>query len=906
MSPAITPNRRPIRRRAEVPECGTLRGLDAIFTPRSVAVVGASERLGSVGRAVLENLATFPGEVFVVNPLHERVLGRKSVPALRVLGAIPDLAIIAVPASAVPGVVRDCAELEIPAAIIISAGFRECGAAGAALERAVLAAAAGRVRLLGPNCLGVMTPHHGMNATFASPMALPGSVACISQSGALCAAILDWSLRERVGFSAFVSIGAMADVSWGDLIDHFGDDPHTRSIVCYMESVGAARAFLSAAREVAFRKPIVILKVGRTDAGSRAAASHTGALTGSDEVVSAAFARAGVLRVRSVEELFDMAEVLARQPRPAGPQLSIITNAGGPAALAADQAVTSGASLAELSPETLAALHRIVPPHWSHGNPVDLLGAADGALYAQAAKLVLADRATHGLLVVLTPQTMTQPRESAEQLVKVAAACGKPVLSCWMGGGAVESGRAVLNAAGIPTYDYPDEAARAFALMWRRSHDLEALYERPTLAPVSAEAIGRRAAARKLIGRLRRAGRTLLTELEANEIFAAYGIPVAPTIAARSEAEAIAAAGKIGFPVALKLWSETITHKARAGGVRLHLRTAAQVRAAWRSIRQTVTERAGAEDFTGVVVQPMIEARGVELIVGSSVDPQFGPVMLFGAGGSLVEVMADRALALPPLNATLARRLMEQTRIYRALSGASLERVSEVLIRFSHLVAEQPWIAEADLNPLLVTESGVLALDARVVLYPRETKADALPRLAIRPYPAEYIRRVRLAGVGAVMLRPIRPEDETLLIAFHRSLSERTVHQRYFGNIPLDSRIAHERLARICFCDYDREIAIVAERREKNGPPEIVAVGRINRVRGTTEAQFALLVGDPWQGHGVGTATMRMLVDVGRREGLTRITGTVLATNRAMQTVAREAGFTLRRSDDEFFAEITL
>lgn len=889
-----------------------LRPLDALFTPRSIAVVGATERAGSVGRAVVDNLKTFPGTVHLVNPTHARVLGQRCYTRLTDIPEAPDLAVVVVPAAAVPGVVRECAEKGVPTAIIISAGFRESGPGGAALEREALAAAAGRVRLLGPNCLGVMTPHHGMNATFAATAALPGSVACISQSGALCTAILDWSLREQVGFSAFVSIGAMADIGWGDLIDHFGDDPHTKSIVCYMESVGDARAFLSAAREVAFSKPIVILKVGRTAAGSRAAASHTGALTGSDEVFSAAFARAGVLRVRTVEELFDMAEVLARQPRARGPRLSILTNAGGPAALAADQAVSSGAQLAELSPESLAALDRLLPPHWSHGNPIDLLGAADGALYGKAARIVLADAATDGLLVVLTPQAMTQAVETATHLAKAAAEHGKPVLASWMGGEAVEAGRAKLNASGVPTYDYPDEAARAFALMWRRSRDIEALYQRPDLQPVEPELAEHRAKASALIARIRESGRTLLTEIEANRVLAAYGLPIAATEGARSEEQAVAAAQRIGFPVVLKLWSETLTHKARVGGVRLNLRNAAQVRQAWRAIREAVSEHAGLEHFTGVVVQPMIEHDGIELILGSSVDPQFGPVMLFGAGGSLVEVMGDRALALPPLNSTLVRRLMERTRIYAALTGkgrraaVNLARLEEVLIRFSHLVAEQRWIAEVDVNPLLVTERGALALDARVVLHPPAMKDAALPRLAIRPYPAEYVRKVRLAGVGSVTLRPIRPEDETLLVAFHRSLSDRSVHQRYFGNIPLDSRIAHERLARICFCDYDREIALVAERAPKGKPREIIAVGRINRVRGTDEAQFAVLVGDPWQGHGIGTVLLRTLVEVGRREGLARITGTVLGANTAMQRVCREVGFQLRRQDDEFFAEIAV
>ncbi len=884
------------------------RPLDSLFTPRSVVVIGATERANSVGRAVLENLGSFPGAIYAVNPRHSEVLGRRAYPRVDVLPEAPDLAVIVVPAPAVAEVVRECAALGVPAAIIISAGFRECGAAGTALEREVLDAARGRVRLLGPNCLGVMTPHHGLNATFAATMARPGSVACLSQSGALCTAILDWSLREQVGFSAFVSIGSMADIGWGDLIDYLGDDPHTKSIVCYMESIGDARAFLSAAREVAFTKPIVILKVGRTAAGARAAASHTGALTGADDVFSAACARAGVLRVRSVRELFDMAEVLAKQPRPRGPRLAILTNAGGPAALAADQAVTGGACLAELSAASVTALDRQLPAHWSRGNPVDLLGAADGALYARAARFLLDDEATDGLLVVLTPQSMTQPDDTAAQLVKVAAGSAKPVLASWMGGASVETGRAQLNAAGIPTYDTPDDAARAFALMWQHSQRIAALYERPALPTTRSELAEHRQMAGDVIARVRADGRTLLTELESNEVLAAYGIPVAATEGARSEEEAVAAARRIGFPVALKLWSETLTHKAQAGGVRLHLRNATQVRHAWRAIRAAVP----AEHFCGVVVQPMIEDGGIELILGSSVDPQFGPVMLFGAGGSLVEVLGDRALALPPLNATLARHLIAQTRIHAALTGkgrrSALDpgRLEEILVHFSHLVAEQRWIAEIDVNPLLVSARGAIALDARVVLHAPNTTEAALPRLAIRPYPAEYVRELRLAELGPVTLRPIRPEDETLLIAFHRGLSERSVHERYFGLLPLDERIAHARLARICFSDYDREIVLVAEHHADGAPPEIIAVGRINRRTNAADAEFALLVSDPWQGHGLGFAVLSALIETGRCEGLRRIFGSVLADNAAMQHVCRKVGFRLRSHGGEVIAEIDL
>ncbi len=718
-------------------EASTQHPLSAFFRPRSVAVIGATDRGGSVGRAVLENLACFSGVVHPVTPAHSEVLGRRCFAKLGDIDEAPELAVIVVPAAAVPGVVRECAALGVTAAIIISAGFREAGAAGAALEREVLAAADGRMRLLGPNCLGAMSPHHGLNATFAAGIALPGRVACISQSGALCTAILDWSLGEKIGFSALVSTGAMADIGWGDLIDYFGNDPHTASIVCYMESVGDARAFLSAARNVAPRKPIVILKVGQTAAGARADASHTGALTGSDEVVSAAFQRAGVLRVRSIEELFDMAEVLARQPRPSGPRLAILTNAGGPAALAADQTVTSGANLAELSASTLGMLDTFLPHNWSHGNPVDILGAADGSLYGHAAEVLLRDDGIDGLLVVLTPQSMTQPEQTADELIKAVAGCTKPVLASWMGGDAVAVGRTRLGAAGIATYDYPDAAAHAFAMMWQHSSHLATLRERPEHPLINSQTEPHHRVVAERIAAIRQTGRTMLSELETNQILAAYGIPVAATEGARTEDEAVSAAEKTGFPVALKLWSHTLTHKARFGGVRLNIQNAGQVRNAWRGIREAVSASASADDFIGVVVQPMIEPGGIELIIGSSIDPQFGPVILFGAGGSLVEVLGDRALALPPLNTTLARRLIEQTRISAALKGKGrrapldLAALEDILVRFSRLVVEQRWISEIEVNPLLISAQGVVALDARAVLHPASTIDDQLPRLAL-------------------------------------------------------------------------------------------------------------------------------------------------------------------------------
>ncbi len=525
------------------------------------------------------------------------------------------------------------------------------------------------MRIIGPNCLGVMNPLTGLNATFAKGIAKPGNVAFISQSGALLTAVLDWSLNEAVGFSAYVSTGSMLDVTWGDLIDYFGDDPRMRSILIYMESVGDARSFLSAAREVSLNKPIIVIKAGRSEAATKAAASHTGSLTGSDEVLDAAFRRSGVLRVDSISDLFSMADVLAKQPRPAGPRLAIVTNAGGPGVLATDALLASGGELAALSPELKKSLDEFLPPQWSHNNPIDVLGDASPERYAKAIKSVAEDCGNDGVLAVLTPQDMTDPTQTAEAVKALAKLEGKPLLASWMGGAEVAAGRAILSRAGIPTFHFPDGAAKAFQYMWKYTYNLRGLYETPALGDDEGESINRAAAA-EIISAAKSAGKTLLDEFQSKRLLAAYGIPVVETVVAKAPADAARAAEKMGFPVALKLFSHTITHKTDVGGVKLQLMDAAEVSRAFEEIRQSVTKKAGAEHFQGVTVQPMIDGKnGYELIVGSSPDSQFGPVLLFGLGGQLVEVLKDRALGLPPLNATLARRMMEQTKIFKALQG---------------------------------------------------------------------------------------------------------------------------------------------------------------------------------------------------------------------------------------------
>jgi acetyltransferase len=882
-------------------------GLEELFNPDAVALIGASERAGSVGRTVLHNLlnSAFLGRVYPINPQREEVLGRKAYKTVLDVPGKIDLAILATPAATIPGLIGECIDAGVKSAVVISAGFREHGAAGAALEQKVQEQLRrGCMRLIGPNCLGIMNPLIGLNATFGKDAPRPGNVAFLSQSGALLTAILDWSEKEDVGFSAIVSTGSMLDVDWGDLIYHFGDDPHTKSILLYMESVGDSRSFISAAREVGLVKPIIAIKAGRSEAASKAAASHTGALTGSDEVLDAAFRRCGVLRVQNIADLFYMAGTLGKQPRPKGARLTILTNAGGPGVLAVDALTANGGEAAILSEQTLAGLNKLLPPHWSHGNPIDVLGDADSARYAKAVEIATQDPNSDGLLAILTPQGMTDPQEFAKQLQPYANSSGKPLLASWMGGASIAAADSILNSAGIPTFRYPDTAARAFTYMWRYSENLRLLYETPSLTTTEISDSGRDNV-RRDVENARASGRTLLTEPESKKILAAYGIPVVETRIAVSEEDAVRVTREIGFPVVLKLFSEKITHKTDVGGVKLDLASESAVRKAYREIRASVTEKAGEESFVGVTVQPMIAPDGYELILGSSIDPQFGPVLLFGSGGQLVEVYKDRALALPPLNTTLAERLMERTQIYKALQGVrgrkavDLPALKNLLVRFSQLIVEQPSIKEIDINPLFASPDRLLALDARIVLHGPDMKPEDLPKPAIRPYPSQYISSWKMNDGREFTFRPIRPEDEPMMVEFHSALSDRTVYLRYFASMSLSSRIAHERLLRICFGGYEREIVLIVEQRSASpGNPPIVAVGRINKLPDGKEAEIAVLIADKLQGCGLGNELLKRLVKVAREEQMATLRSEMLYDDVAMQIIATRVGFQLHKDHE--------
>jgi acetyltransferase len=885
----------------------TRAGLEPLFLPRSIAVIGATDRPGTVGRILLSNLleSRFV-KVYAVNPSHDQILGIKTHKRIADIPGGVDLALVVTPAQVVPQIIGECVDAGVKSAAVISAGFREQGPSGALLEDAIQKhLRRGSLRLIGPNCMGFMNPITGLNATFLKTIAQKGSVAFLSQSGALQAAILDWSRREKVGFSAIVSTGSMLDVGWGDLIYYFGDDPHTKSILVYMESVGDARSFLAAAREIALGKPIIVIKAGRSEAASRAAASHTGALTGSDDVLEAAFRRCGVLRVQNIADLFSMAETLSKQPRPRGPRLTIVTNAGGPAVLATDALIATGGQLASLSAESVHELNGFLSPHWSHGNPVDVLADADAERYAKALDIALKDPGGDALLAVIAPQGGADPTQVAEKMKPYAQSSGKPLLASWMGGDGVAEGTAILNSAGIPTFSYPDTAARAFTYMWRYTYNLRGLYETPSLVEGPETADDARRKVGELVLQARAAGRTMLNEFEAKQLLAHYGIPVVETRAAENEEQAVAIAAEIGFPVVLKLLSNTIAHKTDVDGVRLRLENADEVRGAYRSIQASVAAKAGPQHFAGVTVQPMVRRDGYELILGSTVDAQFGPVILFGSGGVMVEVYRDRALALPPLNTTLAQRMMEHTRIFAALKGVrgrkavDLPALEALLVRFSQLVVEQSWIREIDINPLLATPERLLALDARIVLHDANMTADQLLLPAIRPYPTQYVWEWQLKDGTPVTIRPIRPEDEPLMVQFHATLSERSVYLRYFCALSLSTRVEHERLVRICFGSYDRGFALVADRKNpETGQHEILGVGRFSAIN-RSQAEAAVLVADHWQARGLGTELLAGVARVARQEKFKRLSGEILRDNLPTQAIFKKVGFKLHAIEDD-------
>ncbi len=875
--------------------------LDAIFHPKTIAIIGAKDDFGSVSRTILGNLTSnfFKGKIIPINPKRESVFDLKCHPSISSLNCPIDLAIIVTPAQTVPKLIKECCDYGVKSVIIISAGFKELGASGQQLEEEIIFHSSKvKMPIIGPNCLGIMNPIIGLNATFAKNIAIPGHLAFISQSGAMCTAVLDWSLEKKVGFSAFVSVGSMVDVNWGTLIDYLGSDPNTHSLLLYMETVGDARSFMTAAREVSLQKPIIVIKAGRSQAAAIAAASHTGAIAGSDEIFDAALERIGVLRVDTIGELFGIAAVLAKQPKPKGENLTVVTNAGGPGVLATDTIIRNHAQLTPLNSEVIDTLNGILPLAWSHSNPIDILGDATPDRYKNTIDILMKDSQSDGLLVILSPQDMTDPTSTAKQLVQFAKHSDKPILANWMGGESVKEGASILSEAGIPVFEYPDDAAKAYATTWRYSKNLKSLYEMPLLRTDHATDLKVTKTKKMdfLLENAKKEKRTLLNEYESKKILENYQIPVVKTFIAESTKEAVHFSHEIGFPVVLKLFSKTITHKTDVGGVKLNLQSENDVINAFNAIKETVEKKMGKGHFDGVTVQQMIRHSGYELILGSSTDPQFGPVLLFGMGGQLVEIFKDQALAIPPLNANLARKLMEKTKIYEALKGVrgrqsvDLVKLENLLIRFSQLIVENPRIQESDINPLIISDECLIAVDARIILHDWNLSNEQLPKLAIRPYPLQYITTITLKNKQNMILRPILPEDDQLIEAFHKELSENSVRQRYFEFISFDQRVAHERLVRICFNDYDREIAIIALLQELDRK-KIVGIGRLMRIPGISRAQFKLIIADAYHSLGLGTSLMQKLLQIAKEEHIERVDGYILSENRGMLKICEKLGF---------------
>ncbi|MFH1849992.1 MAG: GNAT family N-acetyltransferase [archaeon] len=879
--------------------------LDKLFNPRTIAVVGATNKKGSVGYALMKNLVGngYDGIVYPVNPKRRSVQSVKAYPSVSKTPDKIDLAIIATPAATVLPIVRECGIAGVKSIVIISSGFKEAGREGNKIcDEIVKTARHHNLRIMGPNCLGFIRPRINLNASFAKNMALPGKIAFISQSGALGTAVLDWATKQNFGFSHFISIGSMVDVGFHDLIDYLGNDRETSSILIYMESLQHARKFLSAARAFSRTKPIILLKAGKSSEGAKAAKSHTGSLTGNDAVFNAAFKRAGIIRVNTIAELFNCAQTLAMQPRPGGNRLAIVTNAGGPGVIATDLLVSLNGRLAGLSSGTLSRLNESLPSAWSKGNPVDVLGDADSERYGEAVKTCLMDKGVDAVLVVLTPQAMTDSAAIARCIAGLKM--HKTVLASWMGEDQVSEGREILKKNNIPVYGTPEEAVSCFMHMHNYSRNLGLLYETPSSIPHAFKP--KTGANRKLISLVAREGRSILTEDECGKLLSNYGIPVAAGAVAKTEREAVRLALKAGFPVALKILSPDILHKTDVGGVRLNVKSESELKTAYNEIMKSVKKKSPKSAVSGIYVAKM-EYRKYELLIGCKRDPIFGPVIVFGMGGVAVEVYKDTNIGLPPLNMALAMRLIEETRIYgllkgyRGMKGVDLDSIKFLLYKFAYLVMDFPEIREVDINPFGVDEDGGVVLDAKVVLDEKLLGRTPKPysHMVISPYPKEYTKKFRLRDGREVRLRAIRPEDEPMEAEMFRTFSERTQRFRFFELI---KDITHELLVRYTQIDYDREIAIIAEI-EEEGTKKMAGVVRLIADAHNETAEFAIVVGDPWQKQGLGTEFTDYIIRIARKRGIKRICATVLADNYIMVNMFRNWGFAITQTSDAYYAE---
>mgnify|MGYP001824822288 CR=1 FL=1 len=880
--------------------------LSALFTPEKLALFGASDRENSVGGIVYKNLLSsgYEGKIFAINPKHDTVQGEKAYKSLDEINETIDLAVVATPSVTIPGIVEACGENGIKMMLILSAGFREIGPEGVRLEQRVTALAQRYgIRLMGPNCLGIIRPDKNLNITFGHNVARPGNIGFVSQSGAICTAILDWAEKNEIGFSAVVSTGISADLDFGDYLDYLVSDPKTQSILLYIEGISDSRRFMSSLRAAARVKPVIALKVGRHQSGAAASMSHTGALVGSDETFSAALSRSGVLRVESVSQLFAAAKALSSSHyRRPSERLVIITNGGGPGVLAADRATDQGIELSELSEETIAALNKVLPDVWSHGNPVDIIGDAPPERYRHAVDICLEDPGVDGAIVVLTPQAMTEPTLVAEELVAAVADKTKPVLTCWMGGTQVAEGRRVLKSARIPDFPMVESAVDAFAFMGTYNRNQRLLLQTPAKQSSDHEAPDTEGA-RLIIEGVLTERRKVLTEPESMAILKAFKIPASQNAVAHSANEALIIAESIGFPVAMKVLSNDISHKSDAGGVRLNINSASEVRGAYRDLIDQVTRKRPHATIDGVTVAKMHRSSNArELMIGIINDPVFGPVISFGSGGTHVEVMKDSAISLPPLNHRLAQDLIDRTKAskmlgkFRNMPAVNQELLVDVLLRVSNMACELPWIQEMDINPLLVDDEGVVAVDARIrVDYPKPS-TDPYNHLAIHPYPSHLVTPVQLSDGTDIVIRPIRPEDAEIEQAFIRGLSSETRYFRFMSSI---SELSLEMLVRFTQIDYHNEMALIAVWTNPEGGEQEIGVARYMTNIDKRSCEFAIVIADEWQGKGIASLLMRNLIEVARDRGLEIMEGRVLSNNARMLDLMARLNFRISNDPDE-------
>ena len=881
-----------------------IRKLRHIFRPQRIALIGVPANPNSVGGITLRNLVGggFRGVVYPVNPKHEAVLGIPCYPNVKSLPKTPDLAVITTSSEIVPKLVEECGEAGIKGVIIMSAGFKEIGEKGRKLEEKVKDIVAKYdMRVIGPNCLGVIVPGLNMNISFASGTPKQGNVAFISQSGALCTSVLDWALEENVGFSYFVSIGNTMDVGFGDLIDYFGQDPNTRSIVLYIESISWAHEFMIAARAFARKKPIIVYKAGRFPESAKAAASHTGAMASEDAIYDAIFRRAGIARVFNIGNIFDFTDLIGRKRIPKGSHIAIVTNAGGPGVMATDSLIAYNGKLCSLSEETMKELDDYLPSFWSHGNPIDVLGDATPERFATATEIVLSDPGVDAVLVILTPQAMTHPTETAKAVVKISEDTSKPIMAAWLGGASMREGIRIFNNAGIAAFKTPEQAIRAFMTLSEYSKNLDALFETPKDIPVSFQYDRKKLREHFLKDVFPH--QEILSEDASKALIKSYGIDTTKPVLTTTPEEAVEKAEEIGYPVVLKISSPDITHKSDIGGVVLNVKNSEMLKAIFKNMLETISKKEPYAQIDGITVQKMFDTRNaVELILGIKKDPVFGTVILIGMGGTSAELFHDRRLEFPPLNESLASHMIESLKIYPLLKGyrggspKNIQKLVEVMIRLSYLAADYPEIKELDINPIIVTSSDVIALDARVVLDEDTLGKQIEPysHLILRPYPERLIKHTKLNDGTDVLLRPIKPEDEPLWLELLGSCSKESIYSRCRYNFHYDS---HEVATQFCFIDYAREVGIVAEI-EKEGRKKLIGVGRLISDPDLETVEYAVLITDLWQKKELGSILTKYCLEIAKNNNLKRMVAETTKDNKAMIAVFKKLEFNVHFNVD--------